>query len=204
MKNLLLALTLSFTGTAFANDAHFASAKFEEMKAACQSPVKFHNQIAPTNIQVSCRDLVYRWVPDVQGSYSLATTRQVTASLISDKFTVTPLTVAVQAAPEVAQCGQFKQVAETVESVQAMSCADIIAYTGTATDYCTAAIDSLRLANASVVNSQDTGKTFSLCGAPASEAPAVTSITVYDEKRPYDDNIERDERHAKKHHFFDR
>ncbi len=191
MKKLILTLVLSLVGSGFANaQALVAAVNFDDMKATCQNPAKFHNQIAPTNIQLSCKDLIYKWVPDQVGSYTLPTSRLVTASLISDKFSVSPLTAAVASEVQVAQCAQYKQVAESVETVRSMSCADVISYTGTSIDFCKVALDSLRIANRNVVSSQETGKTVSLCGNSAhTEVAVVSNLT--------EDQVDRLEREVK-------
>ncbi len=194
MKKLLLTLALSLVASRFASaQALVAAVSFDDMKSTCQNPAKFHNQVAPANIQLSCKDMIYRWVPDQVGNYTLPTSRLVTASLISDKFSVSPLTATVASEVQVAQCAQYKQVAESVETVRSMSCADVISYTGTSIDFCKSAIDSLRVANANVISSLETGKKISLCGNTAQiEVRALTA-----EKEIYDDHIEREVRLAR-------
>ncbi len=180
MKNLMLALALCSTSYAFAGttqaDPQLMGLNFSDMKAACQTPARFHNQIAPTNIQLSCKNLVTRWVQDDSGSYTMPSTRQVTASLISDKYNVAPVTAPVQSAPQTSACPQFKQVQDTVETVRAISCTDVIAYEGSAIDFCATTVDALVGANQNAVKSQDTGKKISLCGSsPAQSAPVDLS-----------------------------
>ena len=57
---------------------------FDEIRSACLNPSLFHNQIAPSNIQVSCTDVQTKWIADPAGSIAMANTRDVTSSVISD------------------------------------------------------------------------------------------------------------------------
>ncbi len=62
-------------------------------------------------------------------------------------------------------CPQFKEVVEMVETVRALTCDELIAFTGSAADFCVSTIDSLKAANSGAVDSKPTGKTLSSCGA---------------------------------------
>ena len=136
---------------------------FEEIKIACQTPARYHNQAAPSNIQISCKDIQYKWMPDTSSTMTMSTSRQVTASVYSDKYSVSPMTANVQSDPQAAPCSNFKQVAEVVETVRAVSCDEIISYQGSATDFCVSALDSLKGANASAVSTKETGQVFNTC-----------------------------------------
>ena len=166
MRKFFIVLALvSFAVPAFAGPgASTQSLTFEEIKAACETPSKFHNQVAPSNIQISCRDLQLKWLPDTERTVSLDTARTVSASLTSDKYTTATSTADVATAPQVVTCAKYKQVAEAVETVRTISCADISAFNGSAVDFCASAASTIRASNPEAVNSQPTGKTVSLCG----------------------------------------
>lgn len=138
---------------------------FEDMKAACQNPARFHNQIAPSNIQISCKDVQLKWVPDTGTGQSLDNSRQITTSLISDKYTTDSFTAAIQMDAQTVVCPSYKQISETVNTVRSVSCDDMIAFKGGATEFCTATVNSLRAANPEAVNVQATGLTLNLCNA---------------------------------------
>ncbi len=182
MKKLIAAITFCISGAAFAGgpnlvDTQQAGLNFSDLKAACQTPARFHNQVAPANIQVSCKNQTLHWVAMPSKQLSMPTSRVVTASLMSDKYTVAPITAPVQSAPQVGECPQYKEVAETVETVRAISCADIMSFAGSSTDFCTATINSLIDANHNAVQSKDTGKTVSYCGASQNVVEAQTDLS---------------------------
>jgi hypothetical protein len=139
------------------------STSFADIKEACQNPAKFHNQMAPTDIQISCRDVQLKWVPDTDGAVSMQTGHTVTASVISDKYSVSPMTAQVASSAQTVGCGRFKQVSESIDTVRGVTCAEIIAFNGGAIDFCAAAAASLKQANGKAVQVEDTGHTVNLC-----------------------------------------
>ena len=178
MKNKLLALgTLCLASSAFAtngqgNDPTVQGLSFEEIRISCQNPTRFHNQTAPSNIQVSCRDIQSKWIPDSDGTYSMLTARLVTSSVYSDKYSVSPQTAAVQTSPQVVACARFKEVSETVETIRSLSCDELVAFNGTSAEFCSAAVNSLRAVNVDAISSQPTGRITSLCaGDPTDSGP---------------------------------
>jgi len=143
---------------------------FDELKAACQNPANYHNQVAPTNIQVSCLDVQTRWIPGNVGSTAADTSRQVTISVTSDKYSVAAMTETQASPPQIMSCASFKQIIEQVESVRAVTCDELIAYQGTAADFCAGAANDLRTANPTAIKTQETGQVLDLCGG------AITSL----------------------------
>lgn len=136
---------------------------FDDLKVACANPARFHNQVAPSNIQVSCSEMRTKWVADPQNSVALPTRRVMVTSVASNKYTVNPSSAELASDPQQAGCDQYKQVIETVESVQATSCEQVMAFQGNAEDFCATNIDSLRLANPESVKVQETGKKAGFC-----------------------------------------
>ncbi len=53
----LLTLCLCTTAMAASTAYEGKTLGFNDMKMACQSPAKFHNQMAPESIQISCHDV---------------------------------------------------------------------------------------------------------------------------------------------------
>ncbi|PIS10366.1 MAG: hypothetical protein COT73_09765 [Bdellovibrio sp. CG10_big_fil_rev_8_21_14_0_10_47_8] len=138
---------------------------FDDLKSACENPARFHNQIAPSNIQISCQDLQYKWVPDNEGIVNMPTSRMVTSAVYSDKYSSTPISAPVMTEIQKTGCPQFVEVVESVETVRAVSCDEITAYKGTSIDFCADTVNSLRAANFNAVNSKQTGRVMSLCGS---------------------------------------
>ncbi|MBX9769594.1 MAG: hypothetical protein K2X47_20120, partial [Bdellovibrionales bacterium] len=132
-------------------------------RSACLNPSKFHNQIAPTNIQISCRDTLSKWVPDADGAMTMNTGRQVVVSVMSDKYTSNAESGTLPMKEQVATCPKFKQVLETVETVRAVSCEDLAAFSGPAVDFCANAVNMMKSANPEVIKSQETGEVVDFC-----------------------------------------
>jgi hypothetical protein len=137
---------------------------FDELKIACETPAKYHNQAAPTNIQIGCQDLQLKWVPDTDKELSIKTSRQVTVLAYSDKYNVEAVTSVLESPSQNMTCPRFKQIAEKVESMRAVTCADILAFKGSASDFCAETINAVKSSNPSAAIVSDTGKVVDLCG----------------------------------------
>lgn len=165
LKKLIFAFLIIFASSVFAQGvrpAQFVS--FADIKSACQNPVQFHNQVAPSNLQISCRDVQTRWVADAEGMIPTQSSRTATVSVISDKYTVSPVVTVMPLAQQATMaCPRFKEVTESVETVRAVTCDDVVAMTGSETDFCNAAIDELKSANPESIVTADTGKTMDYC-----------------------------------------
>jgi hypothetical protein len=142
---------------------------FDDVRAACLNPSRFHNQTAPTNIQISCKDLQTKWIPDADGSLKMGCGRHITASLISDKYTTQSISGLVPMAQQVAACPRFKEVTETIEAVRAVSCQELIEFTGNAIEFCAGAINSLKSVNPKAISVQDSGRIVDLCSSKAGQ-----------------------------------
>jgi hypothetical protein len=140
---------------------------FADLQAACLNPAKFHNQAAPKNIQISCQDSQTSWVPDVSSTLSMTGQREITASIISDKYSSAAVSSAVPLSSATMACPQFKQVTNSIQVIQATSCDELVAFTGTSVDFCVAAANALRISNPQAVTEVATGQTVSLCSAAA-------------------------------------
>lgn len=136
---------------------------FDEIRLACQNPARFHNQTAPTNIQISCRDTHYHWVPSEQASVGMKTSRLVTTIIQSDKYNVSPQTAVVASPLQMAACDRFQEVADTVEIVRAVSCDDLLSFKGSAIQFCDAAVTSMKQVNQEAGARTLTGRQLNLC-----------------------------------------
>jgi len=144
-------------------DVSNQSLSFENLRAACLNPARFHNQIAPKNIQVSCKDRQIKFVPDVDGALNMDSQRDVRISVMSDKYTASEVSGPVAMAMQTVACPQYKQIVETVEVIHATSCDELTAFSGSSVDFCVGTINTLRAANPSAVTITNTGTVLSLC-----------------------------------------
>ena len=163
MKTLMFFLSLCLTTTAYAEQKGGMTLSFEEFRVACENPAKFHSQIAPSDIQVSCKDIQYKWVPDSEGLLTMGASRQITAAIYSNKYSMSEAITPFQIAAQQAACPKFKQVAETVETVRAVTCEELLAFKGSAAEFCVETVDALRAANKEAISVQDTGRALDLC-----------------------------------------
>ncbi len=171
MKSLVLCTLALVSVSAFANNKPLTS--FDDLRTACKEPAKYQNQVAPSNIQISCTDQQSAWVATAAGSVAMDTTHYVTSAIASDKYTVNPTTQEVKSASQVSACGRLKEVNETVSVPKSLSCDEVLAFQGDATAYCLALVADVKANNPSAVQFADTGRTLDTCGvAVAVPAPA--------------------------------
>jgi hypothetical protein len=139
------------------------SIRFEDLKEACSNPARFHNQVAPQNIQISCTEMKTKWLEDIEGAVALPTKRLVVTSVISNKYTVSPSTAQMLSEPQSAGCANFKQVIETLDTAHSTTCEELLAYKGTGEEYCASNLDDIRIASPDSIKMQETGKKFGFC-----------------------------------------
>lgn len=169
-RKLLAVLAVCLTSTAFADGpaSGVQHIRFEDVREACLNPANFHNQTAPANIQVSCRQVQTKWVEGAsQGNAQAGVTHDLTSSLLSDKYVVDEATEAMPAAEQTMACPSYREVRETLETVRAVTCEELVAFQGTATEFCAATIDALRQANPAAVVETETGNVLNMCGSQA-------------------------------------
>ena len=167
MRNLITTVAMTLASAMVLASDPVRTIGFDEVKAACLDPAQYQNQVAPTNIQVSCRDVQLKWVQTSDGSVSLPTAHAVTTSVASDKYNVSPVSGTIDSASQVVACSQYKQIVESLELVRATSCDELVAYTGSAVDFCSAAAATMRANNASAIVTADTGHAMSMCPGSA-------------------------------------
>lgn len=176
MKTVLAITLLALSGSfAIADDNGqkpaygTKSIRFSDLKTACLEPARFQNQTAPTNIQISCQDIEYKWVPSNDGSVNMDRNRFITTSVISDKYSVSPEKSALSLSPQVANCPRYKRVAETVNFTRSVTCSEIVDYSGNAADFCSSLVSDLRASNPDGVEVEETGHVVDLCSVKASD-----------------------------------
>ncbi len=136
---------------------------FDQFKDACKNPARFHNQIAPSNIQITCKDVQYKWTLNAPGQITLPNSRYVTTGMTSDKYNVKAKTDMVTTNDQVADCFRYKQIGEVLEVSRSITCDEIVAYPGTGAQYCKDVTDSLREDNPGAIQVVDTGHTLDYC-----------------------------------------
>ena len=199
IKHLLFVFVVVLMGS-------FASAEmpagkaltFADFKLSCQNPQQFQAQRPPEGIKIVCKDVRYTWVPVAAGQVRMATTpRTVTGELFSDKYHVSIEQKSMACAEAVGACSRFKEVGQKVETERAVTCDEILQFTGGLHEFCATATDQLIASNASAAQVYDTGRVMDTCGAPA--APAVIATEACADRDAARDRVERDRRDKKKH-----
>jgi hypothetical protein len=130
---------------------------FAQLQESCLTPAKFQNQVAPTNISISCREQQTNWVPTESGAVGMKNARQVSVSVVSDKYTVGYEIKDLVATSQSAACPKFKQTIETVEVVRSLGCEELSVFQGSGVDFCDQAATNLRKDNPTASTVEDTG-----------------------------------------------
>lgn len=167
MKATVLAL-----GSLVLSMNSFAGQKlsYDEVKQACQNPARFHNQIQPANMEISCSDVQTVWVPVANGNYTLPRARKVTVSMTSDKYEIPAFAKEVAIEQQGGPCPAFKEQFERITTTRATTCEEILAFQGTEVQFCTGVLDALRGSNKDAINVTDSGRVVSICN-PAMNNP---------------------------------
>ncbi len=174
ISHSLFMTVLALSSVASANTQNIGT--FSAMRDACNSPAKYHNQIAPTNIQVSCKDVRTRWIPDTGTSHSLDNSRQISVQVNSDKYTSNAEIQGIASDAQLVSCPALKQVVETVETVRAATCEDMLRFEGTAAEFCAAVVTSMLEQNPDAVSVRETGRIFNMCPAASEASPAQQQV----------------------------
>jgi hypothetical protein len=136
---------------------------FSDIRDACQNPGKFQNQIAPSNLQISCEEHVSRWMPFTAKEMQLPRSRVIIAGLTSDKYEMSPTQHAMNVDMQSAQCPSFKEVIEVTSFTKATSCDELLNWKGTEEDFCADILDRARQGNPKMVQINDTGRVVEFC-----------------------------------------
>jgi hypothetical protein len=145
----------------------------DSVRQACENPASIHNQVAPSNMQITCREVKYAWQPIVGQSIDLPTANYITASLQSDKINTNAVTVAQQAPVQTVTCPAYQQTMETVETVRPVTCEEIALDKRSSTEFCADAISTLRAANPAAVRTTLGKDKVVLCGGTSAPTKPV-------------------------------
>jgi hypothetical protein len=140
---------------------------FSQHQEACKNPKNFHNQISPTKIEITCTDHQKTWRHVGVGNHPLETNRAISIETKSDKYSSS---VEVGTVPTVLynlSCPKFEEIEENVNMTFTETCDTLLTYKEGAVKYCSDKIDEARTSNPEGIQTQSTGKVFSLCPGDA-------------------------------------
>lgn len=160
MKLKLIAICAAALST-----SAFAGQKlsYEQVKEACRNPEKFHNQIKPGNMEITCSDMQTRWVAIGNDSFVLPRVRKVTMSMTSDKYEIPASGRDMATEPQGGECPRFKETIERVQATRPTTCEEILDFDGTEIQYCAGLLDDIRRSNPGSITIIDSGRTIHFC-----------------------------------------
>jgi hypothetical protein len=170
MKSVI-ALALAIVSTPAFAGGQGQGLTWDQIKDACQNPAKFQNQLAPSNLQISCEEHLTRWLPYVSKEMQLPRSRYIVSSLTSDKYTVSPNQHAMDVDMQSAQCPSFKETLEISQFTKATTCDELLNWKGGQEDFCADVLDRARQANPKIVQINDTGRVVEFCSQGEEQGP---------------------------------
>ncbi len=181
MKKFLSVSTLVFALSAQAAPLPMKNAQsvsWNEFRDACFNPAKYNNQIAQTDITITCTDVVKTWRLDSPGMVQLPTAREIQATVSSNKYNVENCVADVGVNPVGVGCQRFKEVLETYRLEAKVTCDDLKEWNQEVTQfsYCLALVNKEKAMNVDSVFVQDTGVKQDFCTSTSNKpqnTPAV-------------------------------
>lgn len=153
---LLIALSISSIG--FAKEL-----TFEQFQKSCDNPSEFGHQNPPSKIRLLCNDIYKGWQPMESGFVKLGESRMVSSELFSDKHHVNADSDSISVPERNATCPRFREMVERASIEVNLTCADVAGKVGLI-EICQARLDEAMAGNPDMVESEATGRTFSVCG----------------------------------------
>jgi hypothetical protein len=178
MFKIVMALVLAMSVSAFAAENGASqkakrNLKWEAFVEACSNPAAFNNQIAQTQIVISCVDKVTTWQSAGGRPISLPESRFISAAVASNKYDVETSTVSGPVAGVPASCALYEKVTQTVSLERAVSCEDIQKVGSKhVTDYCLGETTAAKAENAKLISLEKTGETKDLCSGSDAISPS--------------------------------
>jgi hypothetical protein len=155
---------------------------FGQHQEACKNPKNFHNQIAPSKIEITCTDRQKNWRPSGSNKHSLNTSREITIETKSEKYDSTSESGTVPTNSFDLACPEFEEVQENVNVTFVETCDTLLQHQDGPVKYCIDKIDDLKRVNPEGFQAQKTGRTFSLC--PPAELPKQCQTPNKQEQTP--------------------
>lgn len=161
-----IATVLFSSALALSTSSVFAGSQglsFDDIREACQNPSKYQNQIAPSNLQITCEEHISRWLPYQSKEMQLPRSRYVMVSLTSDKYQMSPSQHAMDVDMQSGQCPSFKETLEVTSFAKATSCDELLEFKGNAQEFCAEILERARQANPKIVQINDSGRVIEFC-----------------------------------------
>jgi len=167
MKTLILTLGVLLLGpTAFAGK----KLSYGQLKEACRNPEKFHNQIKPANLEITCSDVQTQWLPIEEGSFNMGRIRKISINMTSDKYDVPATSRELPVERQMGVCPRFKEVVEKVQLTRPTTCEEILDFDGNEIEFCAGMIDDVRRSNPGSIIIGESGRTIHFC-SPSPSRP---------------------------------
>lgn len=180
VKAFLVLLSLLFSITLFGDDG------ISDLKSGCTDPGRWHNQIPPTDIKITCKDERIEWVQTTDGSGTFHNSRKMCTTAITTKPNIKAPKVCTPCGwPDSPfKCTGFKETCSTVALTYSVTCEQILSMKDILT-FCLNAVDKEVALNETILDVKETGKVKMICGVdnfingkPADENWNVTTTTM--------------------------
>jgi hypothetical protein len=102
-------------------------------------------------------------VPYAGNEMQMPRSRQVTASLTSDKYQVSPAVRPMGVAVQKALCPNFKEILEISSFTKATTCDELLSLKQSEFEFCADILERARHANPKMVQIRDTGRNMEFC-----------------------------------------
>ncbi|MDI1442968.1 hypothetical protein [Polyangium sp. 6x1] len=166
-----LVSTFALGATAFAQgagqNAGLKQLSWQQLQSACQNPAAFQSQRQPNAIRLTCEDTQLVWEAEQTDNVEMDNSRQITASLSSDKYYIIRQDQAVPMSVSQTMCPRFKEVQVSFTQSFSLSCQEIQSFQGNMNDFCKARLDSAVKGNQQLATRTATGRVYDMCAAPA-------------------------------------
>jgi hypothetical protein len=160
--------TFALGATAMAeNGAGLRQVSWDQIKQACQNPAAFQSQRQPNAIRLTCEDTQLVWEADQSDSVEMDNQRKISASLSSDKYSVSRLDQSIPMSVSQTSCPRFREVEVSYTKSFSLSCQEIQNFQGNMASFCQGRIDGDLATNKSLATREATGRVYDMCAAPA-------------------------------------
>ncbi|MDC3980599.1 hypothetical protein [Polyangium jinanense] len=180
-----LVSTFALGATAFAEtgagqNAGLKQLSWQQLQSACQNPAAFQSQRQPNAIRLTCEDTQLVWEAEQTDRVEMDNSRQITASLSSDKYYVIRQDQSVENGISQTMCPRFREVQVSHTQSFSLSCQEIQNFQGNMNDFCKARLDTAVKGNQQLATRTATGRVYDMCAAPAlvNEPPKAPAAPV--------------------------
>tara|TARA_Y100000768_G_scaffold388938_1_gene388973 strand:- start:10984 stop:11460 length:477 start_codon:yes stop_codon:yes gene_type:complete len=143
---------------------HAKELTFEQFQESCENPAAYGSQNPPAKIKLLCHDVYNAWEPVESGIVKLSESRMISSELFSDKYHVSTDSYDIAVPERNAVCPRLREVVHTATIEIGKTCADVAGEDVTLEDLCREALDSAIAENPDLVETEASGRMFSVCG----------------------------------------